>query len=100
MDYSVYPDIPKLDYVDKEYLIGNFDSTINFSNRSSLTMGLRYQNYEYYDTSQYVGFYANFHEQINERCHFYLGINSEMEEIENSFEKNYAKFYSKLTYLF
>ncbi len=100
LDYSVYPEIPKLSYIDKEYILGNFDSTLNFTNRLSITSGIRFHNYERYDYKKYFGYYANFKWEINDRCKLFAGINSEMNEINSSFRKNYEKFYTKLTYRF
>lgn len=100
IDYSVYQDIPKLSFVDKEYVLGNLDSTYNFSNRASITAGVRFHNYAVYDYYLYLGFYSNFKWEINPKLNFFLGFNSEMNEIANEIVKDYAKFYSKLTYIF
>ncbi|MCF7794240.1 MAG: hypothetical protein K9N09_10140 [Candidatus Cloacimonetes bacterium] len=100
IDYSNYPDIPDLPFIDSEYVIGNFDSTINFSNTISFTLGIRYHNYERYDQTFYFGYYSNFKWELNSKFHYYMGLNSEMNEIENKIEKNYEKFYTKITYIF
>lgn len=99
-DYSFYPEMKKNSYADDQYILVNLDATFNFSNKASLTGGIRYCDYETSNVNKYFGYYSNLKWKINPELNIFLGINSEMNEINNSFEKNHEKFYTKIAYQF
>ena len=108
LDYSIYEEMPNTDLYDDQYLFLNFDLTINFSNRLSLSNGIRHNNYnslhydnsEYRNYSKYLGYFSNFKWEINANCNLYAGIKIAENTINKEREIDYNKFYLKLIYIF
>ena len=86
--------------MDDEYWIGNADLTINFSNKFSLTNGLRYNNYESESQTGYLGFFSNLRFEFKDDCNFYLGYKTAQDEIEQEFITDYKQAYMKVSYTF
>ncbi len=85
---------------DDEYWIGNADLIINFSNRLSLTNGLRYNNYEMENYSANLGFFSNLRFEFKDNCNFYLGYKTAQDEIDQEFITDYEQAYMKVSYTF
>lgn len=100
IDYNTYKDMPDVSTVDNEYMLLNFDLTINLSNRLSLSNGIRYDNYEYKSYSEYLGCFSNFKWEINPNCNLFTGIKIAQNTIDNERETDYSNFYLKLIYIF
>jgi len=100
MDYSFFRDMPDTSLYDDEYLLLNFDLTINLSNHLSLSNGIRYDDYEYMSYSEYIGCFSNFKWEINSNCDLFTGLKFSKNTIENKSEIDYSKLYLKLKYIF
>jgi len=85
---------------DNEYWIGNVDLTINFSNKLSLTNGLRYNNYESDSQIAYLGFFSNLRFEFKDDCNLFLGYKTAQDEIEQEFITDYKQAYMKVSYTF
>jgi len=97
LDYSIYPDLPELLY-DKEYWIGNFDLVMNISNRLSISQGLRYDDYEHGNYSQYLGYFANIRWNTTENLDVFAGFKETMNKIYSENETDFRTLYIKLRY--
>ncbi len=86
--------------MDDVYWIGNADLTINFSNKLSLTNGLRYNNYENSSQTAYLGFFSNLRYEFKDNCNLYLGYKTAQDEIEQEFITDYKQAYMKVSYTF
>ncbi len=95
-----YFDFPTDCEMDDEYWIGNADLTINFSNKLSITNGLRYNNYESDSQTAYLGFFSNFRYEFKDNCNLYLGYKTAQDEIEQEFITDYKQAYMKVSYTF
>ena len=95
-----YFDFPSDCGMDDKYWIGNSDLTINFSNKLSLTNGLRYNDYESDDTTKYFGFFSNLRYEFKDNCNLYLGYKTAQDEIEQEFITDYKQLYMKVNYTF
>ncbi|MCK4358250.1 MAG: hypothetical protein KAW92_05820 [Candidatus Cloacimonetes bacterium] len=85
---------------DDKYWIGNVDLAINFSNKLSLTNGLRYNNYESENQTAYLGFFSNFRYEFKDNCNLYLGYKTAQNETEQEFITDYKQAYMKVSYTF
>ncbi len=99
-DQNIYHDIPEHPKVDDEYWIGNFDLNFNITNKISLNNGLRYDNYEDDKKSEYIGYFSNFSWEFKRDCYVYFGYKTLINEIDNSYQEDYRKFYTKISYNF
>ena len=107
-DQNIYHDIPEHPEVDDEYWIGNFDLNFNITNKISLNNGLRYKNYESYKRvdnvwrfySEYIGFFSNFSWEFKRDCYIYCGYKTSLDMIDNEYQEDYQKFYTKISYNF
>jgi hypothetical protein len=95
-----YFDFPTDSGMDDEYWIGNSDLTIHFSNKLSLTNGLRYNNYENSELTAYLGFFSNLGYEFKDNCNLYLGYKRAQDETEQEFITNYRHAYMKVSYTF
>jgi len=86
--------------MDDEYWIGNVDLTINFSNKLSLTNGLRYNNYESDSQTAYLGFFSNLRYEFKDNCNLYLGYKAAQKETDQKFITDYEQAYVKVSYTF
>jgi len=86
--------------MDDEYWIGNVDLTINFSNKFSITNGLRYNNYESGIQTAYLGFFSNLRYEFRDNCNLYLGYKTAQDETEQKFITGYKQAYMKVSYTF
>lgn len=86
--------------MDNEYWLGNADLTINFSNKLSLTNGLRYNNYESDSQTAYLGFFSNLRYEFRDNSNMYLGYKTAQDEIEQEFITDYKQAYMKVSYTF
>ncbi|NQT65184.1 MAG: hypothetical protein HQ554_03285 [FCB group bacterium] len=84
---------------DDEYWISNVDLTINFSNKLSLTNGLRYSNNESEDQTAYLGYFSNLRYEFKDNCNLFLGYKTQ-DEIEQEFITDYKQAYLKVSYTF
>jgi hypothetical protein len=108
VDYLKYSDLPECVFVDDEYCLGNFDITLNLSNKLSLTNGLRYDNNDSYHKvnnvwgfySEFIGFFSNFSWEFKRDCYVYLGYKTLINKIDNSYQEDYQKLYTKISYNF
>ncbi|MEA2096535.1 MAG: hypothetical protein U9P73_07575 [Candidatus Cloacimonadota bacterium] len=85
---------------DDEYWIGNADLTINFSNKLSLTNGLRYINNEDYGQPATLGFFSNLRFEFKDNCNLYLGYKTAQDEIDQEYITDYKQAYMKVSYTF
>ena len=99
-DQNIYHDIPEHPKVDDEYWIGNFDLNFNITNKISLNNGLRYDNYEDNEKSEYIGFFSNFSWEFKRDCYIYCGYKTSLDMIDNEYQEDYQKFYTKISYNF
>lgn len=97
-DFIKYADLPECIYVDDEYYLGNFDITLNLSNKLSLTNGLRYDSNNF--QSDYIGYFSNFSWKFKRDCYLYFGYKISLNKIDNAYQENYQKFYTKISYNF
>ena len=99
-DNMVFYDVPKVEYVDDDYWLANFDISFSLSNELDLTSGVRFNNYEYYDYSQHIGIFSNLRWQFRKQSYLYIGYNSANDKINevNEFSNNQA--YVKISYSF
>jgi Domain of unknown function (DUF5916) len=95
-----YFDFPAECEMDDEYWIGNADFTINFSNKLSITNGLRYNNYEDESLTTYLGVFSNLRFEFKDDCNLYLGYKTAQEEIEQEFNTDFKQAYMKVVYTF
>ena len=95
-----YFDFPIDCVKDDEYWIVNADLTINFSNKLSLTNGLRYNNYESENQTMYLGFFSNLRYEFKDNCNLYLGYKTAQDETEQEFITDYKQAYMKVSYTF
>ena len=95
-----YFDFPTDCEEDDEYWIGNSDLTINFSNKLSITNGLRYNNYECDSQTVYIGLFSNLRFEFKDNCNLYLGYKTAQDEIEQEFITDYKQAYMKVSYTF
>lgn len=86
--------------MDDEYWIGNADLKINFSNKLSLTNGLRYNNYESDNQTAYLGIFSNLRYEFKDNCNLYLGYKTAQDETEQEFITDYKQAYMKVSYTF
>ena len=93
-----YFELPKNEYMDNEYWIGNIDFTYNINNRMSLSNGVRYNNYEFTDNSKHIGFFSNFSLEYKEDSFIYVGFKTTEDEINDSFQTDYRSAYLKFSY--
>jgi RecA/RadA recombinase len=84
--------------MDNEYWISNADLTYNFSNKLSITNGLRHNNYETSYTTSYVGFFSNLRYEYKDNCNLYIGYKTAQDEIDENYVPNYRQAYFKVTY--
>jgi len=84
--------------IDNEYWISNADLTFNFSNKLSITNGLRHNNYETSCTTAYVGFFSNLRYEYKDNCNLYIGYKTAQDEIDENYVPNYRQAYFKVTY--
>ena len=95
-----YFDFPDSCGIDEQYWIGNMNLTINFSNRFSLTNGLRYNNCETEWHTAYLGFFSNLSYEFKDQCYLYLGYKTVQDEIEEKYIVDYRQAYMKVKYTF
>ena len=108
VDYIKYSDLPECIFVDDEYYLGNFDITYNLSNKLSLTNGLRYDNNDSYHKvnnvwgfySEFIGFFSNLSWEFKRDCYIYFGYKASLNKIDNSYQEDYQKLYTKISYNF
>ncbi|MDO9577711.1 MAG: hypothetical protein Q7J16_07475, partial [Candidatus Cloacimonadales bacterium] len=100
LDYTIYDKMPDTSLYDDEYSLLNFDLTINLSNRLSVTNGIRYDNYEYYGYTEYIGFFSNLKWEINSNCNVFTGVKFTQNTIDNKRKIENNNFYLKLIYIF
>ena len=86
--------------VDDQYWIGNIDLTFNFTNKFSLTNGLRYNDYETEWQSAYLGFFSNISYEFKDQCYLFLGYKSVQDEIDEEYIIDYRQAYLKVRYTF
>ena len=86
--------------MDDEYWIGNADLKINFSNKLSITNGLRYNNYESDNQTAYLGIFSNLRYEFKDNCNLYLGYKTAQDETEQEFITDYKQAYMKVSYTF
>ena len=87
--------------MDNEYWIDNADLTINFSNKLSLTNGLRYNNNESESESEnLLGIFSNLRFEFKDNCNLFLGYKTAQDEIEQEFITDYKQAYMKVSYTF
>jgi hypothetical protein len=100
LDKTEYLDFPDDPWSDDKYLLGNFDLVVNISNKISISNGVRFNNYEYYDESDHYGFFTNFSWEYKENSFFYAGYKTAEDKIGDSFESDFRSAYIKLSYSF
>ena len=99
-DQNIYHDIPEQPEVDDKYWIGNFDLNFNITNKISFNNGLRFDNYEDDEKSEYIGFFSNFSWEFKRECYLYFGYKTSLDKIDNVYQENYQKLYIKISYNF
>lgn len=95
-----YFNFPSDSGMDDEYWIYNSDLTLNFSNKFSLTNGLRFNNYDSIFSTAYLGFFSNLRFEFKENCNLYLGYKTVQDEIEQEYITDYKQAYMKVSYTF
>ena len=95
-----YLDYPDDIWSDDEYWIGNFDLSVNVSNKISVTNGVRFNNYEIGEYSDHYGFFSNFSWEYKENSFLYFGYKTVEDKISDSFISDYKSAYLKLSYTF
>ncbi len=95
-----YSDLPKTEFVDDSYCLGNANLNFNLSNSLGISNGLRYNNYESGVYSKHLGFYSNLHWEYNSDCTIYFGYSTAENDIENVIVKDYENLYLKILYTF
>jgi hypothetical protein len=100
LDYTSIEDMPETTTYDDEYVIANFDLTLNLSNQLSLTNGVRYHDYEYGSNTEYLGYFSNFKWEINSKSDIFAGIKFSQDTINQDRIIDYNTFYLKLIYMF
>jgi hypothetical protein len=78
----------------------NISAFQNFSNKLSITNGLRYNNYESGETKAYLGFFSNLRYEFKDSCNLYLGYKTAQDETEQEYITNYEQAYMKVRYTF
>jgi hypothetical protein len=103
-------DLPDSVQFDNEYNIGNFNLTVNASQRIFLTAGVRYRDtdYRYYDGSGilawhlhgHVGSFVTLRYDYSETYRFFLGYNGVVEEWNDNYEEQSKTAWFKVNAFF
>ena len=107
LDYSIFPGLPEQLY-DKEYMLGNFDLILNFSNKITLTQGFRFDstnkyelvNNEWIYRTLYTGFFANLRWQALDKLEVFAGYKTAENEIDAQMKTELDTFFLKFRYLY
>ncbi len=98
LDRIIYFDVPDADTIDDDYIYGNADLNISFSNNISLTNGLRFNNYEWNGYADHYGIFSNFRWEFRPGCNLFLGYKSSTDMIDNILENEYQQVFLKISY--
>lgn len=100
LQHTIYQNLPDDCGLDDNYLIGNLDLTIHFSNSLSLTNGFRFDNYENSYSTKHLGFFSNLQFEFKKNSNFYLGYKTASNEVGNEYLTAYEQAFMKISYTF
>lgn len=99
-DNIIYEEVPANPSIDDEYWIFNGDININFTNSLSISSGVGFNNYDYYEYSDHWGIYSNLIWEYKSQSTILLGYKSARDKINSELETDYEKLYLKINYSF
>ncbi len=99
-NHIIWKDFPLESQLDEEYDITNFDMEITFSNALKFVNGIRYNNYEYSQQKQHIGYFSTMHWYVNSTTTLYAGYKATEDENEEDFEKTSGSSWLKIMKVF
>lgn len=99
-NHVIWKDFPHESQYDEEYDITNFDMDVTFSNTLKFVCGIRYNNYEYSQQRQHIGYFSTMHWYVSSTTTLYAGYKATEDENEVDFVKTSGSYWFKVMKVF